>query len=848
MWNGCEISDIGLYIMKKQIVLSALFLIGLGSLHGQSIYFADGYHGGVFGHYPEWQTEFMMNKLREYPGWRINLEIEPETFDSVKVRAPETYRKFQWFLAEEDGKTVEFTNPTYSQPYCYNISGESLIRQFSYGINRLKKHFPSLLFNTYSVEEPCFTSALPQILHLFGFRYGVLKNPDTCYGGYMAAYGGELVNWIGPDGTELLTVPRYEAEKLEDNSTWQTTAWNNSPAYLNACKAAGIKNPVGMCYQDAGWKGGPWIGAPDKTNSIYTLWTPYLDHIADRQESKDWKLTQEDVQVSLMWGSQVLQKLAQEIRVTEQKLVQAEKVVSMQKICQRKGWSQAKFEEAWRCLLMSQHHDCWIVPYNNMGSTGKTWAENVRLYTTRSNRLCDELMANQTESDSCLLVYNTTGIVRKEWVSCELAKHWASTPFILKDVAGRKVPYQKNADGTIVFQAHVPPMGYTTYTLEEGKAKAAKGLHTRQLTNGNVLVESDLYKIEINPRKGGTLASLYSKKERKEWFDPTSEYCFNELRGHFYEEGGFLSSTSQPAKVTVENDGPFVITVRVEGKIGTHPFLQYLTLAQGEARVDCRLVINWQGNPRIGEYKENSEMQDVRKAYYDDRYKLHILFPVALADQQVYKNAPFDVCKSDLRNTFFNRWDSIKNNVILNWADLYGKRDNNAMALFTDHTTSYLHGEDYPLGLTIQYAGTGLWHRDYVIQEKTDIQYSLLPHKGLWNEANLTYENNRRNEPLIVQFAAMPEDDRSLSILNTPDKGMEVSALYYEGEDLLIRLYNEGTGGDKSLELRIAPCVIEEINLNNEKIADCSYVQSGRKSLIRFNMPQFGIKTFRIKQ
>ena len=109
-------------------------------------------------------------------------------------------------------------------------------------------------FVTYSVEEPCFTSCLPQILKLFGFKYAVLKCPNTCWGGYTAAYGGELVNWVGPDGTSILTVPRYACEELEQKSTWQTTAWGNSDAYLKACRDAGIQHPVGMCFQDADGK------------------------------------------------------------------------------------------------------------------------------------------------------------------------------------------------------------------------------------------------------------------------------------------------------------------------------------------------------------------------------------------------------------------------------------------------------------------------------------------------------------------------------------------------------------------------------------------------------------------
>ena len=98
------------------------------------------------------------------------------------------------------------------------------------------------------------------MLKSFGYQFAVLKNPDTCWGGYTSAYGGELVNWIGPDGTAILTVPRYACEALQPGSCWQTIAWRNSPEYIQACFEQGIEHPVGMCLQDAGWRGGPWLG------------------------------------------------------------------------------------------------------------------------------------------------------------------------------------------------------------------------------------------------------------------------------------------------------------------------------------------------------------------------------------------------------------------------------------------------------------------------------------------------------------------------------------------------------------------------------------------------------------
>ena len=219
------------------------------------VYFVDGYHGGIYGHYPvEWKTRFIVDELEAHPEWRIGLEIEPETWDTVALRTPADYARFKRIAADP---RVEFTNPTYAQPYCYNISGESIIRQFAYGIRKIRSHFPDVEFVTYSVEEPCFTSSLPQILRLFGFKYASLKCPNTCWGGYTAPYGGELVNWTAPDGTSILTSPRYACEELQPNSVWQTTAWGNETPYIEACIRQDIAHPVGMCYQDAGWRYGP---------------------------------------------------------------------------------------------------------------------------------------------------------------------------------------------------------------------------------------------------------------------------------------------------------------------------------------------------------------------------------------------------------------------------------------------------------------------------------------------------------------------------------------------------------------------------------------------------------------
>jgi alpha-mannosidase len=84
----------------------------------------------------------------------------------------------------------------------------------------------------------------------------------------------------------VLSLPRrsYEVEiYYSAKINWQTIAWYNSPEYINAAFAAGINHPVGMTLQDAGWKGGPFLGKATIKSSIrrmkYTTWRNYFQHV-----------------------------------------------------------------------------------------------------------------------------------------------------------------------------------------------------------------------------------------------------------------------------------------------------------------------------------------------------------------------------------------------------------------------------------------------------------------------------------------------------------------------------------------------------------------------------------------
>lgn len=837
-----------------QLILLFHLLVAVQGLQAQTAWFADGYHGGIYGHYPIWQAKFMVDKLHENPGWKINLELEPETWDSVKINDYENYRLFHEYY-ESTGRfgRIEFVNPAYAQPYCYNISGESIIRQFSYGMAKTKEHFPHATFLTYSVEEPCFTSSLPQILKSFGFKYAVMRNPNTCWGGYTSAFGKDLVNWIGPDGTSIPAVPRYACEKLSTESTWQTDSWTNSNAFIAACFADGIKYPVGMTFQDAGWDGGPWNNEYKPT--LYTTWTDYMELIKDKVEPIDWKFTQEDVKPGLVWGAQVLQKLAQEIRISENRLIMAEKMASLDFLMTGEGWPSSDFAEGWRTLMLAQHHDCWIVPYN--GRPGATWADNVTRWTNASNQIADQKINRMFKLDESagvkyIQVFNTLGSTRTDQVAIPLHEKIVLSDLNLYDSKGKIVPSQlsvnANGEKLLCFNATIPGMGYSTFELKNDR-KQHTAASTSELSNGNLKIETNYYSAIIDPRKGGTITSLIDKKNKNRQLVEEGQ-GLNDLSGYFYNEGRFNQGSDHPAKVTIVENGNLFTQVKVENQIDGNPYVQLITFAQHSPRIDFELSIDWKEQPGIGAYDQshNYKAEERKKAFYNDHYKLHLQFPLKNMGEKIFKNAPFDVCESQLQNTLYSSWDSIKHNVILNWVDVENASKDYGVALFTDHTTSYLHTEKLPLGLTVQYTGKALWGRNYQIDGPTHIKYALLPHSGNWEQAQVEAASNAWNEPLIGRFTNAIKGENRWSLLEVADKNLQVSSVTMDGEDLLIRFYN--TSSENKMQEVNWNCnaeKMEQIDLYGRVISPVN-IQKRKNGQIqtKLSLPQYGFQTLKL--
>ncbi|MBQ3723302.1 MAG: alpha-mannosidase [Bacteroidales bacterium] len=829
-------------MIRKLISLAAAFVLTASPAFTQTRWsFVDGFHGGVYGHYPiRTYTDFLSDQLEANPGWRICLEIEPETWDTVAVRTPEALKRFQALAATP---RVEFTNPAYAQPYMYNVYGESIIRQLQYGMAKVWQYFPDAEFVTYAVEEPCFTSCLPGILGSLGFKYASLKCPNTCWGGYAAGFGNGNVRWIGPDGSELLTNPRYACEGLGDN-VWETRSNGRYPDYLDACQAAGVERPVGMSYQDAGWTYGPWLGQEvptDVDHSPYLTWREYFEAEPAGTPHEEYRMSQEDVRGGLVWGAQVLQRLSQQVRHAENKLLAAEKTAALLSLADDKLPDQARINEAWRTLMLSQHHDCWIVPYNRLNRRG-SWADNVALWTAASEQGCDEVITalSATGDGTSFSIVNTAPFARKGMVRVEIPAGWPER-FRIEDASGKGLPFFVE-DGAAFVQVEAPALSVTPIRLcLSGRSTDVPVKAFGHGTAGApISVSTDRYTLVFSPREGGVITSLRTRDGR-EYVD-RNRGALGELKGWFPDEGRWHTSTESPATVTVSRAKGLRTKVTVHGRIANVPFTQVITLDEGSPRIDFDLQINWKKNVGIGKFAQKDAYQSRRRAFYDSRYDLNLLFPVSLDTPSLYKEAPFDVCESALEDTYFERWEDIKHNVILSWVDLCGK-DGRSFALLSDHTTSYTYGPDHPLALTVQYSGNGLWGRDYRISGPTRVSYAIIPHEGRWDEARIQEENLSWNEPLSV----LPGETAIGSFLDLAGSGYLVSALYVTADGCFLRLYNaSGDESEQHLKLGVRARSMEEVNLLGQRTGLPDVSEEADGTFFSISIPRLGFKTLKI--
>lgn len=854
------------------------------------VFYIDGYHGGARGHMPAGSWRDILEALQNWPKWKLSLDIEPGSWEVLEREDPEAYREMQQYLADSRvSARVTLTGGTFAQPYGWAISGESNIRQLQRGLQVIHRHFPSAEVNIYAVQEPCWASCLPQILVSLGFKGASLKNASTAWGGYSEGFDAELANWIGPDQTSILTVPRYDCERLVN--TWETEAVDALPEYVRKCIDDGIPQPVGMCFQDLGWSSHPRVAGPQVR---YVTWQEYLLETA-RVPAKDWHFTMEDIRTTLPWGEKTLQKVAQQSRLAETRLLMAEKMAAMACVYRGAGWPGDTLDRAWEQVMWSQFHDSWITATTKSGR--EAWAFQVAAETLEAQKSAEDILQRSARTLSCghdnaprhpigtqlLRVFNTLGYDREDLVQCTISLDRHTEDLRVLDEHGEEVlsqwtairRYQPNEEGPpspevsqgipssevnaaqLLFKARVPAAGFDTFqvtplasrcpSVADGPVKVVVD------KDDNTVIENEFYSIRLDPKRGGAITSLLEKDGSREICPSDGEFLFNEYRGYFIAQKRWRSSAEAPATIEVLESGPIRAVLSISGEIGGCPVHTLITLESEERRLGFDVTFHFEQETWIGDpwdIQPKDRMTEQHRSSNDGRWKLQALFPTSFAQTTLDKNGGFDVCRSRNVDTYFQRWDDIKHNIILNWVDVRDESKNAGLALFSEHTTAYTHGPDHPLSLVMGWGWEGgFWWGKCPLLGEQRAQYSVMPHRGDWEQAKLWQQVATTEESLLPMLV----DGRSFtgapshSLVRVSGEGIQISSMSYSEKALEVRLFNaRSTVSQCQLTCGFRPIRAYSIDLKGTVQSRLRMQTTpSSESTVSFAIPQFGLRTLR---
>ena len=656
---------------------------------------------------------------------------------------------------------------------------------------------------------------------------------------------------------------------------WDLQSGYSTEEYAREAARRGIAHPTGFFFQDCGWSAHPWH--PSAHTRRVTL-REYFATVA-APPSQEWRLTQDDLQVALPWGEKTLHQLAGFVRSAENRLLSAERMAVLGAVWAGAEWPGGRLRDAWEQLMLAQHHDGWACA--TAGRPGRlNWAwqvsaeswvaeENSReIIETAGLALCAGARGAGGDqlSREAVRLFNPTGWAREEVVEIPLAADPGTRGARVTDARGREMPSQLvttrkyHYDDTVnmarlLVTAKVPPMGWSTCHVETAAAEPSRGRRggatARVSGDGSIVLDTDLYRIVVDPARGGVISSFRSKELRREFVARGSERLFNEYRGYLTEEQSWASTADGPAKVEIEEAGPLRVRLRIDAVFAGNPVRTVITAAQGVRPVDFLVRCHFRQDTRVG---DPVQVEDVRRSFVcgclDDRYKLQAHFPAALKGGVIHKNAAFDVCRSSHSDTFTSSFRDLKHNAALNWVDLTDRAGRHGLAVFTDRTMAYAHGPDHPLSLVLGWGGKGWsWWGECPLRGLQETRYALVAHAGLWDAAALWRESALWNEPVHPQpsggLTATGEAVRSL--LSVSDPAVEVSSAVMAGRDIVLRLFNAQDAPARPVVRAHLPVSrVLEVELDGRVRRELALRRGGQGSAFSVKMPPFGIRTVRI--
>ncbi|MBQ9714400.1 MAG: alpha-mannosidase [Clostridia bacterium] len=747
----------------------------------------------------------VLKLMDEYPEYKF-FSSQPQLFDFLKERNPELYGRVKEKILE--GRW-EVDGGMWLEADCNLTSGESLVRQITYGKRFFKEEFGKECETVWLPDVFGYSASLPQIMQKSG-----LKNFVTAKIGWNDTnrMPYDAFMWRGIDGSEIFAYFLSTCECDPRNGiydhTYTTYTAPITPMYVlgtwNRFQQKDFSDTVIMSYGWGDGGGGPTRedieferrlqgGLPGipKTkietleNSLRTIRENYEKNAEELQRKPVW-----NGELYFEYHRGTLSSVPQ-VKMNNRKgefaLMNAELFGVLGSLLCNKKYPEALLRKNWKLLLLNQFHD--ILPGSSIGDVYKDSNAQFEEIFADTDCVIDcvlETVASQVKTDGGLLVFNPNGFMADGTVTVN------GNTYIAKDIPafGYKVVQKENADSNVKVSANTLENSY--YKLTFDKSGAICSLIDKRV--GRELVKS-----------GRLLNQMVVFQDTPYQYD-------NWEMTPYHKQNKWLLDAEAEFQTLLEGDrAGFAIKKRYGNSVITQKVYLY---EDGIDRIDFVTDVDW---------KEKNQL-------------LKTVFPFdVMADKASYDIQFGHVERAMHDNT---SWDSARfESAAQKWVDV--SENDYGVALLNDG--KYGFGVDNgELSMTILKSGS------FPFDGASDIVptfvYSLLPHKARACDGGVVEKSYVLNRPFFVKELQKNENGRlptEWSLLHCETKGVMIETVKRSesGDGIVIRMY-EAYKERKTVKLSVP-------NLKEAVLCDLNETET-KKLQVDGNTVTFDIKPFEI--
>ena len=478
----------------------------------------------------------------------------------------------------------------------------------------------------------------------------------------------------------------------------------------------------------------------------------------------------------------------------------------------------AAYNQAWRDVLLFSEHTwgAWCsVSDSESAFTLKQW-DYKREFAVKAQKRSADLLSQALPPAVPAVhidIHNTSSWDRSELVL--LSKDLSQAGDRVTDHAGHPVPSQRLSTGELAILVQgVPGFGSARYTLAAGaavKPQSAVSIRGGVLQNGQLRAEID--------ESTGDLVSLTQHGDAQNLIghgvgdaagggaaagndDAANRYLF--LQGTDLAHLG----RSGPAKLSVEDHGPLVATLRIDSDApGCKRLTRRIRLAAGASQLEIANVVDKQRaalNPNPGkdgpggEFAQRGSKESIQFAFPFAVPNGTMTMDVALAVMEPEKNQLPGSCKNWLP---VGRWVDVSNETHgVTWATLDAPLVElgaiTATMLGSQKNPDIWRKHIDPTQTLFSWVMNNHWGTNYLAHQEgpVEFRYAIRPHRQ-WNSAASSKFAIGLSQPLIASFAP-PSSQPLASLVRVEPADVLAIALKpsNDGKAWIVRLY--GASGE----------------------------------------------------